>query len=429
MARPKKVLNGSKGTFVPPSNIKLSTPVAASPVAVEEKRQFEYRRLSASMAKTFMQCKRKFYSQYVLGKEQAPQEHFTLGTAAHAALEAANKSLLANPRQLNPFEVEEFVQVFRDEAAAKFLQDMGTFSTGEDVVRTELAASNTREKLLAAEDEFELVTPEGVKIYGFIDKVTELNSSTIKITDYKTSMLPMSHEESKTDIQLAMYDLAYALKYPQYETRVMELKYLRTGESLKITRSEVEQQNFRLQLLSIHKSIVKFLQETKAEPKGDSNSYCNYCSFRQACPQYVAQLSTYLPSTWTPSHELTSEKAVELWDKINYVIKAAEDYKDQLKIWVARQFEMDHELVLTDGERQLYTYSSSRREYDVVKIGKAIGLDDLLGKSTEGVPLVKITNKILEKYLETKDDPKLNKKVETATAVKFNSPTIKTKKA
>ena len=415
-------------------NMYAPLPIVMNPTTesapIKQKRVFSYEKLSASMMKTWMLCKRKFHLNYIDGIDQESNTSFTLGTACHHALEQANKSLKANPRQLNPFEIEEYVQIFRDEAAKLHITDMSLFSDGEEIIKDELNSYDSREKILGIEDEFRLTTPEGVTIYGFMDKVTEVDSSTIKIIDYKTSNQPMSFEESKTDAQLSMYDLAVSMKYPKYERRILELRYIKTRDVIRAERSDVEQHNFRRQIFAINKAIIDYTTKAKENniaPEGELNEFCSWCSFKHACPKYVAQVGRMLPEAPTTAG-LTSETFVGAWEKVNHLGKLVDEWKDSLKLWVAQQMEGNPEIVISDGKKQIYSVSATRREYDVSTVGKLIGLDGLLGASTGGEPLVKLTNKKLEEFLKVKDDPKLQEKVEQAVTIKFNSPMIKVKK-
>jgi hypothetical protein len=227
-----------------------------------------------------------------------------------------------------------------------------------------------------------------------------------------------------------MYDLAVSIKYPKYERRILELRYLKTGDVIRSERSEVEQHNFRRQIFAINKAILEYMSKSKESrqvPEGELNQFCSWCSFRQGCHKYVGQLGRTLPDSPT-THELTDETFVVAWERVSHLSKIVEEWKDALKLWVAQKMEQDPEVVISDGKKQVYSVSATRREYDVTAIGKTIGLNDLLGASTGGEPLVKLTNKKLEEYLRIKDDPRLQEKIEQAVTIKFNSPTIKVKK-
>lgn len=386
------------------------------------KRVFKYERLSATMLKTFLLCRRQFHNRYILGKKSAPNISFSLGTAVHYALEQANKSLKDDPRELNPLEVEDFVQIFRETAARAHLTSVDLFNIGEELVRTELETYDLREKIIGIEQEFDLMTPEGVRLFGYMDKVVELDSRTIKIVDYKTSLNPMSYEDARVDEQLAMYDLAASLMYPQYQNRKIQLKYLRSGEDITITKSEIEQHNFRKQLLAVHNAIIEYVSKANDLPTGELNDFCSWCSFKSDCPQYINLFQTQLPD-YQSIHDLTDETFLKVWKDISNLVTCATKTKDMLKIWAAQRLEVNPDEKITDGDLELYSITSTRRDYDAASVAKSIPLEDLINNS-----IIKINNKNLNTYLKTQGDKSLVKKIEQGATIKFNNPSFKVKK-
>lgn len=391
-----------------------------------KKKKFVFERLSASMLKTWLLCKRKFHHQYIDGIKSAPNTSFTLGTSAHFALEQANRSLADSPRQLNPLEIEHYVQIFRDTAAKLFVTDLSLFETGQELVSKELNSLDPEEKIIGIEKEFDLLTPEGVRIYGFIDKISEVDSNTIKITDYKTSVIPLSYEEARVDEQLSMYDLAARLMYPEYENRILELKYLRSGDSVISYRSQIESETFRKLLVSIYSAIKQYVKQATDHPTGELNHFCNWCSYKNNCPQYIEIANTLLPSAPT-TLELTDSSFIKMYEKVCAIYKAAEEWKDILKVWALTRIEADPETQISDGERAVTIYSSTRTEYPLDEVVKLVGHKALVGKET-GNPLVKIVNKELENYCRKSDDPTLRNKLDKVAIVKFTSPSLKLKK-
>lgn len=400
-------------------------------MAKTAKKKFEYKRISASMLKTFLQCKRKFHKHYIEGIRSDANESFSLGTSVHYGLELANLSLVDNPRELNPLEVNKFVVAFRDMAASLHVNNLDLFEVGEQILRKELKSYNLNEKIIGVEKEFDLVTPEGVRIYGFMDKVVEVDPVTVKVVDYKTSRVPMSYDDARTDEQLSMYDLATSMLYPEYENVILELKYLRTGEAVRSYRNNIEQVNFRRVLLSVDKAIKEYVAKVDADkkaeaPEGVMNEYCSWCTHKLTCEKYVNAANELLPTS--PSTlDLTDEEFVETYERVSHIIKAATSWKDSLKIWAAKRIEEEPDGEITNGEKKVYTLSTSRRDYDAVRIGKLVGLDNLLGKTT-GKPLIKINSRAMDDFLNKSTDRKLNAKVEEAITVKFNSPQIRLKK-
>jgi len=380
------------------------------------------------MMKTWLTCKRKFHINYIDGIRSEQTQSLALGTASHEALEEANKYLQPKPHQLNPMEIEFYIQKFRECLAKQHIDNQEAFEVGEEAVRGELSICG-EEKILGIEEEFDIVTPEGVRIYGFIDKLVEDDEhpSTIRIIDYKTSVMPMSFEEARLDEQLAMYDLAMSIKYPQYENRIVELRYLRSGERIRVYKTAIEQQNFRRRILAVDKAIRAYVEEATTPPKGETNQFCAWCSYKEGCPVYVQHMNTLLPEC--PNVEVLDDKSfLDMWTKVMAIQSAADSWKESLKLWALQRLEAFPDNPIDNGEKQIYTLSQVRREYNAATVGKLIGLKDLLGGTT-GESLVKINNKALENFLKKKRDAKLQAKIEEAVTVKFNSPQIRLKKS
>lgn len=403
--------------------------ITEDPVIKEQRplgRKFSYTKLSASMMKTWLLCKRKFHQTYIDGVKQPAQSHFTLGTAVHYALEMANMSLMSNQRQLNPIEISAYVRLFINLATKEYVPDAALFEEGSEMLKHELQGPHIeQEKIIGIEDEFDIVTPEGVRIYGFMDKLVEVDSSTIKIVDYKTSRTAMSYEDAKTDYQLSMYDLAVSLKYPQYENRILELKYLRSQESVRIKRTDEERYRFRQILSGTDAAIKEYVAQVTEAPVGNINEYCNWCAFKNSCPAYVDRVNTFLPSSPT-THDLTDETFVDTWEKVTSILKGAEAWKDQLKIWAVERTNSDPDTRILGNEREIYTLTTTSKEYDLSVVGKLIPLEDLLGVKN-GEPLVKINKKKLESYLSNKGDRKLTKKIDDNCIVKVSAPQIRSR--
>lgn len=402
-------------------------------VPVKTGRVFKFEKLSASMLKTWLSCKRKFHKQYVEGIKSEANASFSLGIPVHFALEQANLSLRENPRPLKDEEVEQYVNIFINMAATLFVPNMELFDVGSALVREELSYFAPGEKIIGVEEEFDLVTPEGVRIYGFIDKLTEIDDSTVKITDYKTSNMPMTSEEARVDEQLSMYDLAVRMKFPQYDKRILELRYLKEEDldkkSVRSWRSDIESANFRKYILGVSKGIEAYmaaLDEAKTAPKGDMNEFCNWCSYRTGCEQYVQAANTLLPDA-PSSLELTDTTFLENYEKVQGILKAAEAWKDLLKTWAIRRMEEDPEVPITNGKRTAYHLSTTRREVELEGLLKLFSASELAGTKT-GKPLVKAATTNIQEYLKLKGDTKLEKKVEELISIKFNAPQIRIKK-
>jgi len=379
-------------------------------------------RLSASMMKLWLQCLLQFHLNYTEKLPKPANTSFSLGNSVHYALERANISLIQNPRVLTVDEVEEYVDIFRDYMSKTFIDSMEFFDSGADMVRAELLGLDYDEKVIDAEVEFDITTPEGVNIYGFIDKVSEIDDTTVKITDYKTSKMAMSWDEAKIDEQLSMYDLAAAVMYPQYPNRILELKYVRLGQSVTSYRTEIAQMEFRRQISSIFTAIKEYFANVpKDRPDGTVHDTCHWCAYRDKCPQYGALMCGNFETDFIPITAMKDELAIVELQKILLREKALKGYKDSIKLWVSQRIEADPETPVANDTHFLNPTCSSRRYYDTERVINLLTPDQL--GEVASISSTKIT-----KLLNRLDDPDLKRDIEDAAFVKVGNPQYRTKK-
>jgi len=375
-------------------------------------------KLSASMMKTFLKCKKQFYENYLTKTAVPVNESFSLGNGTHHALELANNSLIENPRDFTLEEIEGFLDEGRKYVAEKaFVGSMETFVTMETLISDELQRP-FEEKVLASEVKFDIVTPEGVPVTGYIDKVTLVDNKTIRILDYKTSRTAMSTSDAEFDEQLSMYDLAGTILWPEYPNRILELRYLRLGESVVTTRSEIAQYNFRKQIFAIFNAILEFVKARESDrisPEGSINPLCNWCSFRTKCKQFNEQLDQSHGNGFVPLSELDDTSAVSELQKANLIAKAIDSRKDELKLWMAQRIEADPGTPIVGDSHKINPLCISRRTYNSKQLAAMLTVDQLVEVSTISATKV---NKLLQKL----KDANLKQRIERAASVKFNSP-------
>jgi RecB family exonuclease len=378
-------------------------------------------RLSASMLKVWLTCPLQFHLNYIERLPQPANVAFSLGNSVHYALEQANISLIENPRILSATEVEEYVQVFNDYMAKTHVDSMEMFESGADMVRGELLNLAPDEKVIDTEVEFDITTPEGVNIYGFIDKVSQVDDTTIKITDYKTSKVAISWDEARVDEQLSMYDLAAAIMYPQFPKRILELKYVRSRQSVTSFRTEIAQMEFRRQISGIYSAIKEYFKERPDKrPEGTMHSNCHWCAYRKECSQY-SQLVDGDYNTFVPITSMTDELAIEELQKISLRSKALDAYKDNIKLWVSQRIESDPETPVANNTHFLNPTCQNRRHYDASRI-----IDLLTPEQLSEV--VSISSTKMSKLMNQISDPDLRREIENSAFVKVGNPHYRMKK-
>lgn len=373
-------------------------------------------KLSASMMKTFLQCKLQFVKNYLRDIPKPENEVFSLGNAVHHGLELANLFLIGNFRALTEEEIEGFVDEARKFLSKEYVSSMDTFNTVETLVREELRRP-PEEEILAAEVHFDMVTPEGVPIAGYIDKVTKVDDHTIRILDYKTSRTSISTSDAGVDEQLSMYDLAGAVLWPEYPNRILELRYLRLEESVTSYRSEIAQYQFRRQIFAVFNAVMEFVNEYKdekvEEPDGNLNSLCPWCAFKENCPKFQTQVA--LRGDSRDLTELTDIDIVSTYQNLGMAIKELEMQKDQMKLLMAQRIEGDPENPIVGDTHKIRPLCSPRRSYSLSTLTRLLSADTLLG-------ICSVTTSKVDQLVKTIEDPDLRVAIERSASVKFTSP-------
>jgi hypothetical protein len=146
-------------------------------------------------------------------------------------------------------------------------------------------------KTLAVEHEFDITFPNGVRTYGFIDLISEIDAESIEIRDYKSAKRTPSDKDIEKDalrydIQLQMYyvvarylcDNNIAPFKDTYKNIFVTIHFLRSGP---ITIA-YGQGDYKRILDYIHNDKKAILALEKPLPLGmvgfDKNWICTYCN-------------------------------------------------------------------------------------------------------------------------------------------------------
>lgn len=389
-----------------------------------------YKKLSASKIKTFLECPRKFYYNYIDRLPRRDTEIFTFGSAVHYGLETVTAGKLSNPSYMTPQDYQNAYQSFREYMCrgiedSTTINDTSLFNEGVDLITKELDRVNAEpvpEKVLAVEQEFDLEFPEGVRIYGFMDKVRELDSQTLLVTDYKTSRVPLSWEEARTDEQISMYDLACSVLYPQYSKIVLELNYLRLDKKVTSTRTDIERYSFRQQLLAIRTGLKKFVDSISQEPyesvpEGKLSPFCAYCDYKHNCSTYTESLIKIGSAFQIP--EVTPESFVSIYKDVKNTIKELQQLEKDLKQW-ALVYLNSEEAELANDKEQAYTITKTSRVYDPFTLAKYLDMTTLLS-------CCNISNQNLDAVLQTLPSDVVAA-IQQSAEYRLRSPELRTKK-
>ena len=237
---------------------------------------------SATSFKTYLQCKRKFYLQYILKiKEHSislKPKAYELGDIIHSILEDYYtidengtefnfdkiEQLFNKYKSTNPFLILD-LEIWKKKIYEFYLQDKKRLEN---------------RKIIAIEKSF-LCEFEGIQIKGVIDRV-DLFEDTYELIDYKTSSSlsvdSLKNYEKSDDFQLEFYYLAMS---DMYKTDKIEAYYYDLDKTQLIKEIALDK---KLELLcEKFKEIKEISQNDISFSKCEDKSNCIYCAYSTIC--------------------------------------------------------------------------------------------------------------------------------------------------
>ena len=239
---------------------------------------------SASSLKTFLECKRRFYLQYILKIVEhdisLKPKSFELGNIVHEILEKYytidNSGLELDFRKIenlfNDYRSENPLLALDLEIWKKKLYDFYIYDSKR------LQDS----KILALEKKFE-IDFDGFKLKGIVDRI-DFNNQTnrYEVIDYKTSSSlkvdTLKNYEKSIDFQLELYYLAVNELYKddKIDTFYYDLNSVKLVEEVALDK--------KLELLSTKLEELKQLSKEDINfEKTEQKSSCNFCIYKTIC--------------------------------------------------------------------------------------------------------------------------------------------------
>jgi RecB family exonuclease len=231
--------------------------------------------LSASVMKTYKQCPRKYYYQYVkkVPRDTDP-EQVKVGNLIHAILEDFHNEMKAAP--LGPTEWKPRLILLAQKHQKKINLTKEQAEEAKLYLKYYLdhLAENGLPNMVSAEKKFKIILENQIIVTGYIDRIDE-DQGTYHIIDYKTGKSKYLDEQ-----QLMIYALAMFREFPDLVK--FKCSYLMIAEKCRslpyvfsvtdVTRAEQE------------------IQKTAAEIRSDQTweakvgFLCKYCDFNAICP-------------------------------------------------------------------------------------------------------------------------------------------------
>jgi len=234
---------------------------------------------SATSLKKYLECKRKYYLEYIVGiKEHSNSlkpKGYELGSLVHNSLE----ELYTKYDKYN-VSYELLLKIFEQKAIENpfLLLDKEIFKKRmEDFILLDKKRFGSGVEIISLEKSFNFVY-KGIKLKGAIDRIDK-NGDTYEIIDYKTSSSlkidSIKNYENSSDFQLEFYFLASKelFSYEKIKTFYYDLYNVTLNEEIAL-----------FQKLELLEHIFEDLKTKEVNfEKCESNSTCQFCDFKTIC--------------------------------------------------------------------------------------------------------------------------------------------------
>jgi putative RecB family exonuclease len=236
--------------------------------------------LSASRVKTYQQCKRKYYYNYIAKLPRKAWSHFDLGTLAHGALEHFHKNVRSDADDKSKFKkiMKHAFQKQRSEMEKNGDLSPEILLKARDLLKEYLDDIETNgigSKIISLEDSFNISLNSNYGITGFVDRLDLDNDGIYHIKDYKTS----KNKKYMEPFQLQTYGIYLLNKFPEVDHFRGSYVMLRFNGSLisyDFNKADVEKTK---------RDLIKYGDQITEEERWMSKTsvLCDWCDFKQVC--------------------------------------------------------------------------------------------------------------------------------------------------
>ena len=247
-------------------------------------------RISYSALETFKQCPLKFKLQYIDKIPVAKSKEAIFGTLIHKTLKVLHEPGLIIPTE------EELLQFFANNWDPSIYEDeqqaIVAFSQGIKMLKDYYAKNYPPQfNVVALETPFEAPIQSDNEVHlitGKIDRIDKTSDNLFEVIDYKTSKKMPSQAVVDNDLQLSVYHLGVANRWPSIikEKRPIKvsLYYLKHGEKLSSLRQAEHLETTKEGIIKTIESISQAQSATKFEPC--PSALCDWCDFQRYCPLF-----------------------------------------------------------------------------------------------------------------------------------------------
>jgi len=246
--------------------------------------------LSASRAKEFMKCPLQYRLHVIDGIREPATTATARGTLIHSVLEHLFDVPAA---QRTPERARSMVQpafdrqVARDSSVLDLFQDdaqraawmadvhrvLGQYFQVEDPRWLEPAGREQR---------VDVVTSDGIRLRGFIDRIDRSPGGDLRVVDYKTGKAPQPRFVDEALYQMRFY--ALLLRESSRLPARAQLLYLASGQVLTLDPEPADIDRFAAEVTRLWEQVEASVHAGVFEPR--RNPLCTWCGVQSMCPLF-----------------------------------------------------------------------------------------------------------------------------------------------
>ncbi|MFA5247367.1 MAG: PD-(D/E)XK nuclease family protein [Candidatus Micrarchaeia archaeon] len=367
---------------------------------------------SHSRLSCFENCPLHFDYKYVSkvkppkGKETA--EQFT-GKRVHEVLEKLYKDLRYSKEdgldELLEYYKKIWTQGWNEEIliAKEGLEQKHFFTTGKkciedyyqeykpfDQTRTIGLESRILVRLSDESDEY--------RLQGYIDRLA-MDGSTYEIHDYKTGNHLKTQDEADSDRQLALYQIGIQQAWSDVKQVNLIWHYLNFNKEIRSERSKKQLDNLRKDTIALIDTVEAAKEKGRFPAK--KSSLCDYCEYRELCPEWKHVLSVQL-SLSNDYEKIPGVALVEEYAKLKAQEKEIADKIDMARVAVVKFAKAEGITVIQGKNNRLLVRTDLRTGFPTRSGGLTDyrKLEKILKDSGVWVEVSSISNELLSSALE-----------------------------
>jgi RecB family exonuclease len=242
--------------------------------------KLELIKLSASAMKTYEQCPRKYYFNYIQRAPKKHWDHFDLGNVCHKALEVFHQEYMKAKTE----DKRTLAQImgYAFSIARKDFPKMNDtmLSDAKSMLMDYLinVKENGMPDVKGVESSFNFNITDSIIIRGFVDRIDKMEDGRFKIVDYKTT----KNERYLDEFQLLIYGLWLRKDHPDMTSFRGEYVLLRHGSKTKNYEFSMEDVD------KVEKKIIAYADSIRNEDTWSPipTGLCNWCDFKEICPAH-----------------------------------------------------------------------------------------------------------------------------------------------